>query len=247
MPWRRGCGMIEGGSGSAARRVGGHGIFLRPRSLTQRGVVCYSLLQPNARGAVAQLLRTAFPQFSCDGRCHHTLGILDTPIPPRPEVWLRGPLPDVAPVLQPVAHALVQAREEVDAIAAELPDARLWDRPAGVASAGFHLRHLAGVLDRLTTYARGDALSAAQLAALAGEETPDPRATAAALAAAFGAGVERALVQLRATDPASVLEPRQVGRAGLPSTVLGLLVHAAEHTTRHVGQLSVTARVAAAA
>ena len=171
---------------------------------------------------------------------------MNVPIPPRPEVWLRGPLPDVPPVLQPVAHTLLQAREEVDALAAALPEARLWDRPAGAASAGFHLRHLAGVLDRLTTYARGEALSPAQLAALAGEETPDARETATALAAAFGVEVERALAQIRATDPNTVLEPRSVGRAGLPSTVLGLLVHAAEHTTRHVGQLLVTARVVAA-
>ncbi|HEY0779460.1 MAG TPA: DinB family protein [Gemmatirosa sp.] len=160
-----------------------------------------------------------------------------------PEVWLRGPLPDVAPVLQPVAHALRQAREEVDALVVGFPDARLWARPAGVASVGFHLRHLAGVLDRLTTYARGESLSPGQLAALAAEEEPDATRTAADLAAAFAAAVQRALAQLRATDPASVFEPRAVGRARLPSTVLGLLVHAAEHTMRHVGQLTVTARV----
>ncbi len=159
------------------------------------------------------------------------------------EVWLRGPLPDVPPVLQPVAHALLQARDEVNALANSFPDGRLWDWPAGVASVGFHLRHLAGVLDRLTTYARGEALSPAQLVALAAEEVPDGALTASGLAAAFGAGVERALAQLRATDSASVFERRGVGRAGLPSTVLGLLVHAAEHTMRHVGQVTVTARI----
>ena len=159
------------------------------------------------------------------------------------EVWLRGPLPDVAPVLQPVAHALLQAREEAEAITATFPDAALWERPAGVASVGFHLRHLAGVLDRLTTYARGQALDADQLVALAAEVAPDRAVTTRALADAFAAAVARALAQLRATDPATVFEPRGVGRAGLPSTVLGLLVHAAEHTMRHVGQLSVTARV----
>ena len=159
------------------------------------------------------------------------------------EVWLRGPLPDVPPVLQPVAHALLQAREEVAAILEGLDDDALWARPAGVASAGFHLRHLAGVLDRLTTYARGESLSKAQLATLAAEDLPDHTCTAAGLAAGFGAAVERAVAQLRDTDPATVLEVRGVGRAGLPSTVLGVLVHAAEHTTRHVGQLLVTVRV----
>ena len=162
--------------------------------------------------------------------------------PPR-EVWLRGPVPGVAPILQPVAHALLQAREEVNELSAEFPDARLWDRPAGVASAGFHLRHLAGVLDRLTTYARGAALDSAQRAALDAEEVPDPALTATVLAAHFADEVDRALAQLRATDPTTVFDARPVGRAGLPSTVLGLLVHAAEHTMRHVGQLTVTARV----
>lgn len=157
------------------------------------------------------------------------------------EVWLRGPLDDTPPLLQPVAHALLQAREEVAALLAGFPDARLWERPAGVASVGFHLQHLSGVLDRLTTYARGEALSEVQLRALAREGSGEASVTE--LVAAFDAQVERTLVQLRATDEATLLEPRGVGRAQLPSTVIGLWVHAAEHTTRHVGQLLVTARV----
>jgi uncharacterized damage-inducible protein DinB len=166
---------------------------------------------------------------------------------PLPEVWLRGPVPGIAAPLQPVAHALLQAREEVRALVADFPDARLWERPAGVASVGFHLRHLTGVLDRLLAYARGAALDDAQRAYLAAEGTPSPDARAAALADAFDAQVERALAQLRATDPGTLHDPRGVGRARLPSTVLGLLVHAAEHTQRHVGQLLVTARVVLAA
>ena len=162
---------------------------------------------------------------------------------PRPEAWLRGPLPGVPPLLQPVAHAIVQARDEVAAALAPFPDARLWDRPAGVASVGFHLQHLAGVLDRLLTYARGEALSDRQLDALRAEGTPDPGLTADGLAAAFARQVDAALAQLRATDPATLTHARGVGRQQVPSTVIGLLVHAAEHTTRHTGQLLVTARV----
>jgi uncharacterized damage-inducible protein DinB len=120
----------------------------------------------------------------------------------------------------------------------------LWTRPGGVASAGFHLQHLAGVLDRLFTYARGEVLSEAQRAELAAEGTPpDSAGTAPDLARAFGAGVDRALKQLRNTDENTLTDARAVGRLGLPSTVLGLLVHAAEHTQRHVGQLLVTVRV----
>ena len=161
-----------------------------------------------------------------------------------PEVWLRGPLPEVPPLLQPVAHALLQAREEVSEIMVDFPEARLAERPLGLASVGFHLRHLAGVLDRTFTYARGEALGVTQLAYLAAEGQPPTHAGAVAeLVQAFSAQVDKALAQLTATPESSLPAWRGVGRAQLPSTVVGLLVHAAEHTTRHVGQLLVTARV----
>ena len=161
------------------------------------------------------------------------------------EAWLRGPVEGVPALLQPVAHALVQAADEVDALAAELPAERLWDRPGGAASAGFHLQHLSGVLDRLLTYARDRPLSDAQLASLAAEGEPDPALTPVALANAFRQRVEAGLDQLRRTDPATLPDARGVGRRRVPSTVVGLLVHAAEHTTRHLGQLLVTVRVVA--
>ncbi len=157
------------------------------------------------------------------------------------EVWLRGPLPGIPPLLQPVAHALMQAREEVTALLGGFPDALLWKRPSGVASVGFHLHHLTGVLDRLLTYARGEPLSERQRAALAQEECGS--GSVRELVVAFEAQVETTLAALRGVDESVLLEPRGVGRAQLPSTVLGLLVHAAEHTQRHVGQLLVTVRV----
>jgi len=170
------------------------------------------------------------------------------PIASLPEVWLRGPLPAVPPLLQPVAHALLQAREEVAEILADFPAARLAARPLGLASVGFHVRHLAGVLDRTFTYARGQALSEAQLAYLAAEGQPPTHPGAVPeLVQAFARQVDAALAQLQATSEATLPEWRGVGRAQLPSTVIGLLVHAAEHTTRHVGQLLVTARLVAAA
>ena len=166
------------------------------------------------------------------------------PSPTLPEVWLRGPLPSVPPLLQPVAHALLQAREEVETSLRDFPADRLWERPAGVASVGFHLQHLAGVLDRLFTYARGESLSPGQLAALAAEGKPTAQpGEAAALVQLFREAVEKAVAQLRLTEEKILTQPREVGRAKLPSTVLGLLFHAAEHTQRHVGQLLVTARV----
>lgn len=160
-----------------------------------------------------------------------------------PEVWLRGPLPDVSPLLQPVAHALMQACEEINGLMVNFPDEQLWIRPAGLASAGFHLQHLTGVLDRLLTYAREEGLTPAQLAYLEAEGKPAEGLTVAGLVDAFNRQVDRALAQIRVTDEATLTEFRGVGRAGLPSTVLGLLVHSAEHTMRHLGQLLVTVRV----
>jgi uncharacterized damage-inducible protein DinB len=160
------------------------------------------------------------------------------------EAWLRGPIEGIPASLQPVAHALVQARDEVHGLCHGITDAMLWVRPHDLASIGFHLQHLRGVLDRLTTYARNEPLSSAQLAALRGEGADaSGELTVAALLAAFDEQVDATLAQLKATPESSLLEFRGVGRAGLPSNVLGLLVHAAEHTMRHVGQLLVTARV----
>lgn len=178
-----------------------------------------------------------------------------------PEVWLRGPLPGLSPFLQPVAHALLQAREEAKELIEGFPQERLWDRPAGLASPGFHLQHLTGVLERLFTYARGERLSDEQLSALAGEGKSmavggnavfgdqnavsgesDPLSTGE-LFDRFALQVDLALDQLRATPESLLTETRGVGRAQLPSTVLGLLVHAAEHVQRHIGQLLVTTRL----
>jgi uncharacterized damage-inducible protein DinB len=152
----------------------------------------------------------------------------------------------VPPLLQPVAHGLMQCREELDAHVSSLSPGELWARLSGVASIGFHVRHAAGSLDRLFTYARGEALSPAQRAALAAEREPDLAPDAArTLLSGFDRAVEAAIGQLRATDEATILDPRGVGRAQLPSTVLGLLFHAAEHTQRHVGQAVTTARALA--
>jgi uncharacterized damage-inducible protein DinB len=163
---------------------------------------------------------------------------------PLPEVWLRGPLPNIPALLQPVAHALLQARDEVEALTDDFPDELLWTRPGGVASVGFHLQHLVGILDRLFTYASGEALNVSQLDYLKSEgAVPASAPTSRDLVAAFHRQVDHSLNELRAISEAILTEPRVVGRGRLPSTVLGLLFHAAEHTQRHVGQLLVTIKV----
>jgi uncharacterized damage-inducible protein DinB len=142
-----------------------------------------------------------------------------------------------------VAHALLQAREEVESWLHDFPDAALWNRPVSVASVGFHLQHLAGVLSRLFTYARGEELSARQLEYLQAEGRSIDVCTVAHLVMQFHDQVELCLQQLRQTDERTLLDVRGVGRMQIPSTVLGLLVHAAEHTQRHAGQLYVTMQI----
>ena len=161
-----------------------------------------------------------------------------------PEFWLRGPLEGVPPLLQPVAHSLLQTREDAARAAERLSVEQLWAKPGGAASAGFHLRHIAGVTDRLFTYARGEGLDEAQLAALRAESEPgEPPEEAEALVEGMRAAIDRAVDQLREVREDTLLLDRKVGRKGLPSNVLGLLFHAAEHAQRHTGQLIVTARV----
>jgi uncharacterized damage-inducible protein DinB len=160
-----------------------------------------------------------------------------------PEVWLRGPVPGVPALLQPVAHALLQAGEEIQELMKDFPETLLWERPAGLASVGFHLQHLSGVLDRLFTYAQGKALSPAQLQYLAAEGAAENNTRLQALVHAFDAQVAHAVQQLKDMETEKLTEIRTVGRKQLPSTVLGLLFHAAEHTMRHTGQLLVTVKV----
>ena len=165
-----------------------------------------------------------------------------------PEVWLRGPVERIPALLQPVAHSLLQCREEVVKGLGDLSPEEIFHQPAGVASVGFHVRHATGSLDRLFTYARGESLSPEQMAALRIEGDVDhSRDAALTLIALFEAGVDRALDQLRAADESRLLEWRGVGRSQLPSTTLGLLFHAAEHTQRHIGQMVTTAKIAKAA
>lgn len=162
----------------------------------------------------------------------------------KPEVWLRGAIPGISPWVQPVVHALMQAREEITVLMQDFPDALLWKKIAGIASPGFHLQHLTGVLDRLFTYAEGKSLSEEQITYLKREGMPlEEGLTSVALVTAFHDQVERSLQFLKQLDEHTLLQKRGVGRAQLPSTVLGLLFHAAEHTMRHNGQLLVTVKL----
>ena len=159
------------------------------------------------------------------------------------EWWQRGPVDGVPALLQPVAHILLQVRDSVGELVANLTEAQWNARPAGVASSAFHVRHITGVIDRLFTYARGQALSSEQFAAIKMEGAPLSLAEVAAVLQALSDRVDAAIGELKTIDVATLGDFRGVGRAQLPSTVIGCLVHGAEHSMRHVGQLSVTTRV----
>ncbi len=158
-----------------------------------------------------------------------------------PEPWLRGTLTEVDAVKRQILHALELALEDCDRWCAPLTTAQMNTRPAGIASVGFHLRHIARSLDRLLTYAEARPLSPTQLEVFRSElDSPQP---AAATLAEFRTGIASATERIRAFAPNTYEDPRTVGRQHLPTTVGGLLVHCAEHTQRHIGQAVTTAQV----
>jgi uncharacterized damage-inducible protein DinB len=159
------------------------------------------------------------------------------------EVWQCGPIENIPALLQPVAHALLQARNEIVAMSEHFPDSLLWERLAETASPAFHLQHLTGVLDRVFTYARGEILNEKQFNFLAAEGKKTVSIRVADLVLQFVKQVDIALAQLSTTDTSTLTDVRFIGRQKLPTTVIGLLFHAAEHTMRHTGQLYVTIKV----
>jgi hypothetical protein len=160
-----------------------------------------------------------------------------------PEAWLRGPVDGVIPELQPVAHSLIQALEDLERIVPMVPVESLWKAPGGAASPGFHLHHLAGSTDRLLSYARGDALDGEQKRRLAAEKEPHPEKSAEDLLNEVRQTFSQVLEHLRTVTSGELDEDRSVGSGGLPSNVRGLLYHIGEHATRHVGQLITTLNI----
>jgi uncharacterized damage-inducible protein DinB len=159
----------------------------------------------------------------------------------RAEPWLRGTLTEFPAEERAILHALELAREDISQWCRSLTEEEMHARPYGLASVAFQLRHIAGSLDRLLTYAEGNSLNAAQLKMLAAEMLPE--GSKDEILAEFEAGLRDAERRVRAIDLASWQQTREVGRKKLPTTVAGLLIHCAEHTQRHVGQAITTAKV----
>ena len=158
------------------------------------------------------------------------------------EVWQRGPVEGIPALLQPVAHALLQVKEELHENLKDFPAHLLWEKPAHAASVAFHLQHISGVIDRLFTYARGEMLSAEQIKMLEDEGKENRSVELVTLLHRVDGQVDKALDQLEKTNEDSLTEKRGIGRAQIPTTMIGLLFHAAEHSMRHLGQLIVTVK-----
>jgi uncharacterized damage-inducible protein DinB len=159
-----------------------------------------------------------------------------------PEHWQRGPVAGVPGLLQPVAHTLLQAADEINLALEGFPIALLWEKPAGMASVGFHLQHITGVLDRLFSYAQKLPLTDSQLKYLQAEGKPDDKLASDVLVQQLIRQVAISIELLKQTDINTLTDFRGIGRKQLPSTVIGLFFHAAEHTMRHTGQLIVTVK-----
>lgn len=164
---------------------------------------------------------------------------------PGVEPWLRGPVPDVHPALGAVLQSFTQVREDLEYHTAGLSAEQVWKPVGSVPALGFQLRHIAGSVDRLVTYLCGDQLSEAQIATLKSEATPG--ASLDQLLSAVNASLDAASEKVRAIDPASLYDARFVGKKRLPTSVIGLLVHVAEHTQRHLGQAITTSKLLRAA
>jgi uncharacterized damage-inducible protein DinB len=161
-----------------------------------------------------------------------------------PEPWLRGPLVGFSPLTMPAAHALTQSRGDIEDHVSTLTVAEVWSEPEGAPSVGFHLRHIAGSIDRLLAYTAGQSLTDEQFRYLKSERIPgEPPPAAGQLIVAAQAKIDETLHVIRSTPDDLLFEPRAVGRAQLPTNVFGLLFHIAEHTQRHTGQIISTARI----
>jgi hypothetical protein len=139
------------------------------------------------------------------------------------EAWLRGPIADVDPLIAPVLYTFTQAREDLARWTEGLTPEQLW-----TSKVGFHIRHISRSTDRLIGYLEG------HVAAVLGEG--EPGASREELLEELDSAFKRAEAVIRAIDPAILREAREVGRKRLPTTVIGLLTHIAEHTQRHIGQ-----------
>jgi uncharacterized damage-inducible protein DinB len=157
------------------------------------------------------------------------------------EPWLSGTLTDLPVLQRAVVHSLEMAQEDMQKFCRTLTEEELQARPFGLPSVAFQLRHIARSLDRFCTYAEGRALTPEQFAALSNEM--DSTGTIESIFRELQASLEETKTRLDQIIRNPLDAPITIGRKQLPTTLAGLLVHAAEHTQRHVGQAITTAKL----
>jgi uncharacterized damage-inducible protein DinB len=162
-------------------------------------------------------------------------------LPPYTEPWLRGTHTDVLAVGRAVLHALELALDDIRKWTDGLTDTEAHSRPLGLPAVAFHLKHIARSVDRILTYAEGSQLSADQLVSMKAEQ--GGAETLAELLAELDASFTHAATRIRALAAGNYDEARGVGRKQLPTSMGGALIHVADHTQRHTGQVVTTAQV----
>lgn len=162
-------------------------------------------------------------------------------LPPAAEPWMRGTHMDVPAPGRAVLHALELCLEDTTRALQGISDDELHDKPFGLSSLAFHLRHIARSTDRLLTYAEGHPLTTGQLAALKTEA--DNTGTVAELTAALHSAIAQATNRVRLLSATDLEAPRAIGRKQLPTTVGGAMIHVADHVQRHTGQIVTTAKL----
>ena len=162
---------------------------------------------------------------------------------PAPDIepWLRGSHSDVTAVARAVLHALELAAEDVARWTDGLTDVEAHAQPLGLPSVAFHLRHIARSVDRILTYGEGGQLTAEQLGALKTEQTGSE--SLAEIRIELARSFTNAADRVRALATADFETFRGVGRKQLPTSIGGALIHVADHTQRHAGQVITTAKV----
>ena len=162
---------------------------------------------------------------------------------PYTEPWLRGTHADVPAAGRAVLHALELSLDDLSKWTAGLTDAEIHSQPLGLTSIAFHLRHIARSVDRILTYAEGGQLSPEQLAALKTElDGEGKQESLAELLSAIEVAFSDAADRIRVLATADLDTPRFVGRKQLPTSIGGAMIHVADHTLRHTGQVVTTAK-----
>ena len=154
---------------------------------------------------------------------------------------MRGTHAEVPAVGRAVLHALELALEDLKKWISDLTDAEIHAQPFGLMPVARHLRHIARSTDRILTYAEGNQLSDEQLRALKSENNGEE--SLGALLIEVESSFRNAAERIRALASSDLEVHRSIGRKQLPASAGGALIHVADHTQRHVGQVVTTAKV----